>query len=83
MPRLPFLFLCLFLGHHSLSFRILEYYHAILQKENCSKCKKKLISNGFFKNKCLVVVGFLLILLYTNFKPAPGPLLSFSFLFKT
>lgn len=28
-----------------------------ISKINCATCKKKLISNGFFKNKCLVVVG--------------------------
>lgn len=32
-----------------------------ISKINCATCKKKWISNGFFKNKCLVVVGCCLL----------------------
>lgn len=52
-----------------------------ISKINCAACKKKLISNGFFK-KVFGCGGLLFVILYNDLKPAPNPLLSFSFLFK-
>ena len=48
---------------------------------NCATCKKKSISNGFFKNKHLGFGGLQLFFFVQWFRPALVPLPSFTFLF--